>query len=128
MLRLILDLVPIFTDEGVNAMAASATIAAWIVYIAVILGEPFCDTVILVNGGESYLFKGKCYLSPTGIVDLGKDIASLATENETVKNWKLITKKNESTGGRRNIYREGWQIQSRLSNTYAAILAALCRS
>lgn len=72
MLRLLLDVVPILTNGEVAEMAAGANIACWAVYIIVILAEPLCDTVLLVNSAETQVpfFKTTCFLTPSGLKDL----------------------------------------------------------
>ncbi len=89
-LRLILDIKAVFTDPAVSAMAATATIASWAVYVLVLFGEPLCDTVILVNestnsGDGCYLLKSRCYLSPSGVGNLIDKIANIAVSNSNVK-------------------------------------------
>lgn len=89
-LRLILDIKAVFTDPAVIAMAATATIASWAVYVLVLFGEPLCDTVILVNestnsGDGCYLLKSRCYLSPSGVANLIDKIANIAVSNSNVK-------------------------------------------
>lgn len=72
-LRLILDLPFVFASNEVRATAASATVAAWVVYILYIIAEPFCDTVLLVNNGvdgegvKVPLIKTKCWLTASGL-------------------------------------------------------------
>lgn len=61
-LRLLLDLPTVFGDTEVKSLAASATIASWVVYVIYILVEPYCDTLLLVNGGDVPFVKGKCWL------------------------------------------------------------------
>lgn len=94
-LRLILDIPSIFTDSAVNTMAASATVVSWVVYLIVILAEPLCDTIFLVNGESAPLFKGSCYLSPVGIPELIKKLAGVAISNATVRD--SVTNKLESS-------------------------------
>lgn len=64
-LRLLLDLPSVFRDGEVRAVASAATIAAWAVYIIYVLVEPFCDTLLLVNGADVPFVKGKCWLVPS---------------------------------------------------------------
>lgn len=86
-LRLLLDLVPVFTDPAVTSMAASASIACWAVYLIEAFAEPLCDTVLLVNGSEDVCFiKRSCYLTPTGADELVNALSKIVTDNETVKN------------------------------------------
>ena len=66
-LRLILDLPSIFMDTEVGTIAAAATVASWVVYILYVVLEPFCDTLLLVNGAEVALGRTNCWLTPTGI-------------------------------------------------------------
>ncbi len=68
-LRLLLDLPTIFTNEEVNTVAAAATIASWVVYILYILIEPFCDTLLLVNGENVPLIRSNCWLTASGVGD-----------------------------------------------------------
>ncbi|WP_034448913.1 YlbF family regulator [Butyrivibrio sp. AE2032] len=82
MLRLVLDLVPLFKDEGVRKIAQKAGPYAWLVYIGVWIGEAFLDTFILANGGDMSLVKGGCYLSPDGIGDLASSLAGLSDRTE----------------------------------------------
>ncbi len=86
-LRLLLDLVPVFTDPAVSTMAASATIACWAVYLIEVFAEPLCDTVLLVNGSQEVNFiKRSCYLTPTGADNLVSALSNIVTDNEGVKN------------------------------------------
>lgn len=64
-LRLLLNMVTVFKDGEVKALAASATVASWVVYIIYILAEPFCDMLLLVNNVSIPLVKNKCWLVPT---------------------------------------------------------------
>lgn len=84
-LRLLMNIPVVFTDAQVGEMAAAATIACWVVYLIVLLGEPLCDTVFLVNGETSYFVKSGCYLTPGGIPKLIEKIGNLAIGNETIR-------------------------------------------
>lgn len=64
-LRLMLNLVTVMKDNEVRALATSATIASWVVYIIYILAEPFCDMLLLVNHLSVPLVKSRCWLVPT---------------------------------------------------------------
>lgn len=74
-IRMILDIVPILLDPNVATMAATFNIASWVIYILVILGEPLCDTVLLVNGISVPIIKKSSYMTPVGLVELAKLLA-----------------------------------------------------
>lgn len=74
-LRLLINLPTVLLDGEVATMAASCTIASWVVYLLVIIAEPFLDTVLIVNTprGEdcpvpAIKLEG-AYCTPSGIVD-----------------------------------------------------------
>lgn len=85
-LRLLLDLPSIFMDGEVNAVAGAATVASWVVYILYIVAEPFCDTLLLVNGETVPLIRSDCWLTATGLVGfiqkLGSAVLGEALQNE----------------------------------------------
>lgn len=66
-LRLLLDLPSVFMDAEVGSVAAAATVASWVVYILYIIVEPFCDTLLLVNGETVPLIRTDCWLTATGV-------------------------------------------------------------
>lgn len=72
MLRMLLDVIPVLTNDEVASMATSATIASWAVYVIVILAEPLCDTILLVNSPETEIpfFKTTCFLTVNGLKHL----------------------------------------------------------
>lgn len=72
MLRLLLDVIPVLTNGDVASIAASATIASWAVYVIVILAEPLCDTILLVNSPETKIpfVKTTCFLTISGLKNL----------------------------------------------------------
>jgi len=74
-MRMALDVAAVFTDPDLTPIADGFPPFTWAVYLIVLLVEPFLDCILLVNGGETPLFKGNLYLSPTGI---GAFIAELA--------------------------------------------------
>lgn len=85
-LRLLLDLPSVFMDGEVNAVAGAATVASWVVYILYIVAEPFCDTLLLVNGETVPLIRSDCWLTATGLVGfidkLGSAVLGEALQNE----------------------------------------------
>lgn len=85
-LRLLLDLPSVFMDGEVNAVAGAATVASWVVYILYIVAEPFCDTLLLVNGETVPLIRTDCWLTATGLVGfiekLGSAVLGEALQNE----------------------------------------------
>ncbi|MGN0141414.1 MAG: hypothetical protein ACI4AD_04250, partial [Roseburia sp.] len=98
-LRLLMNIPVVFTDGMVAEMAAAATIASWAVYLIVLLGEPLCDSILLVNGEDSYLLKNGCYLTPKGIPKLIDKIAGIAIGNETLKN-EVVSELNSKVKGK----------------------------
>ncbi|MCD7860271.1 MAG: DUF5702 domain-containing protein, partial [Firmicutes bacterium] len=76
-LRLLLDLPSVFfTDPEVAGLAATATVASWVVYILYLIAEPFCDTLILVNGESVPLIKTDCWLTATGLAGFIEKLGS----------------------------------------------------
>lgn len=67
MIRLVCDIIPVFTDVEVDSIAAACTIGAPVVYLVYIIVEPLVDTVIMVNGGDIDLVKNYCFLTPSHI-------------------------------------------------------------
>lgn len=103
-LRLLLDLVPVFTDPGVSAMASAATIACWAVYLIEVFAEPLCDTVLLVNGSESVNFmKRTCYLTPMGVPKIVNELGQIAIKNPKIQQ-AAIDKVNGSLKGKFDKY------------------------
>lgn len=85
MLRMILDLIPIFKNTQVQTMAGSATVAGWVVYLAIIIAEPMIDTLLLVNNQSTYLIKDQVYLTPGGMVLLLQTLPSLTGLSSATK-------------------------------------------
>lgn len=103
-LRLLLDLPFIFTNKEVNAVAAGASVAAWVVYILYIVAEPFCDTLLLVNEKCVPLIRTKCWLTASGVDDFIKKMGSAVLGDELEEEINKYTnkhteKKTESSGG-----------------------------
>lgn len=84
-LRMVLDLRAIFNDKLLPTLAGAATVASWVVYLAVIIAEPMIDTLILVNGAKLDLFKEHIYLSPAGIHSLCQILPDLSGLSQSVK-------------------------------------------
>lgn len=98
-LRLLLDLVPVFTDPAVTTMASAATIACWAVYLIEVFAEPLCDTVLLVNGSENVCFiKKSCYLTPTGIPKLVSHLGEVVISNKAIQESAVNTFTNGLQG------------------------------
>lgn len=76
MLRFLIDIIPIFANSEVQAMMAASTLGAPAVAIIVALGEPLVDTLLLVNGADVQLIKTKIFFTPTGIVELLKELTT----------------------------------------------------
>lgn len=115
-LRLLLNLPTVFMDGEVSTLAASTTIAAWLVYIIYIVAEPFIDTILLVNGGDIQLIKKECWLTATGIPEFlkelvktvasqtlidafkGTGVESFTSENVSANNPTTVENKDEPLG------------------------------
>ncbi len=85
MLRMVLDLGQIFTNNEVKLAAAAANVAGWIVYLVLILVEPMLDTLLLVNGQSIHLWKDYVYLTASGMPILVKVLPSLTGLSEETK-------------------------------------------
>ena len=105
-LRLLVDLVPVFTDPNVATMATAATIACWAVYLIVAFAEPLCDTVLLVNGSEDvYFIKRTCYLTGLGLPKFAEHLATVATKKANIKQAALNSF-NSLTEGKLDKYKD----------------------
>ena len=83
--RMVLDLLPIFQDKEVKAISA-IPVVGWAIYVIELFGEPLCDTVLLVNDDSGVgIYKNKCFLSPTGLPTLITRIGNLAISDKTTK-------------------------------------------
>lgn len=92
-LRLLLDLPSVFMDAEVGAVAAAANIASWVVYILYIVAEPFCDTLILVNGQKVPLIRTDCWLTATGIGSFITKISEAVVGKELKSEIEKFTQK-----------------------------------
>lgn len=99
-LRLILDIGSVLKNGDVRAISAMAGIASWVVLILYALAEPFCDTVIMVNGGTIPLLRigenNFCWLTATGIPRFVHKLADLTLSDEL---WEDI---QSVSGGNKN--------------------------
>lgn len=77
-MRMVIDIIPIFQNSQVKAEAAAANVAGWVVYLIIIIAEPFIDAIVLVNGGDAYLLKDSIYCTPTGALELAQFFANNA--------------------------------------------------
>ena len=84
-LRVLLNAPTVFGDAEVASLAAAATIASWVVYLIYLLVEPFCDTILLVNGAEISFIKNKCYLTAGGFKEF-TDALMDATMSDALRN------------------------------------------
>ena len=84
-LRLLLNAPTVFGDSEVAGLAAAATIASWAVYLIYMLAEPFCDTILLVNGAEVSFIKNKCFLTIGGFSEFVNALGE-ATMDEVLRN------------------------------------------
>lgn len=90
LLRLILDLPIVLSNPEVSSISAMAGPGAWVVKLAIALAEPMLDTIILVNGGKSFIFKrdakgSTVYLSWSGMVLLQNDLADITALSSNLK-------------------------------------------
>lgn len=91
MLRLLLDVGVVLTNNEVSSITALAGPFAIALKIAIVIAEPLLDTIILVNGGKVYISKvalsGKStvYLSYSGLVILMQDIKDITAISDTLK-------------------------------------------
>lgn len=86
LLRLALDIIPVFKNPEVSTIAAAAGPGAWVVKLAIALAEPMLDTLVLVNEGKSYILKDTVYLSYSGIPILLNDLNEMTGFSKNVKN------------------------------------------
>lgn len=103
MLRMILDLIPIFKNTQVQTMAGSAAVAGWVVYLAIIIAEPMIDTLLLVNNQSTYLIKDQVYLTPGGMVLLMQTLPSLtglsSASKQTIKDSMIAANGEPKASG-----------------------------
>lgn len=95
-LRLLCNLPAVFVDAEVQTMAATCNIACWVVYILYALIEPFCDSLLLVNGETVPIVKTDCYLTPTGLRPFLQKMAEGCMGPELVTEFNNALGTNES--------------------------------
>lgn len=77
LVRLLLDLPVLMSNQEVQSYISLAGPLAPLVAVIYIFGEPYADTLILVNGGTVNLIKTKPYLTIEGLPDLVGEFTSL---------------------------------------------------
>ena len=85
LIRVLLNIGPVLSSPEVQEMASAAAVAAWIVYLVVLLGDSLIDSIVLVNGGDSFLVKRFVYLTPEGMKLLVQDLADAGIDNEEIR-------------------------------------------
>lgn len=85
LMRMLFNILPIAFNAQVAEMAASATVGAPVVYILEFILEPLCDTIILVNGGEAFLWKNFVYCTPAGAIKLVEDLIDVTPLGDELK-------------------------------------------
>ena len=90
MLRLVLDIIPIFNSKFVNTVSAAAGPGAMLVKIGFALVEPFLDAMFLVNDVPQYIIKEDCYFSYKGLVALQTDLTTAAADALPATTRKMI--------------------------------------
>lgn len=90
MIRILLDVGFVVTNKEVSAIAQGAGYVSFgiglvLIYAVFTIGEAYVDTLILVNGGKVSIWKGKLYLTPTGIPDLIKAFWQLPLSDDMKK-------------------------------------------
>lgn len=101
-LRLLLDLPSVFMDAEVGAVATAATIASWVVYILYIIIEPFCDTLLLVNGESVPLIRTDCWLTATGVGTFLTKIGKATMGEELYKSVEDYANSNAKSSNTKN--------------------------
>ena len=96
LLRLLLNLPTVLTDQEVQSYAAVAGPCAPVIWIIFCFAEPLADTMVLVNGGEVPLVKSDPYLTVGGIPDLIQEFTTIKFDDEQVK--KIEGKVSEISG------------------------------
>lgn len=99
--RMLLNLPQIFTSKQVTTMVGAATVAGWVVYLALIIAEPMIDALLLVNGQSVYLIKDKerLFLTPAGSVVLLEMIPQMTGLPDSAKdaiNDSLVASNGEA--------------------------------
>lgn len=125
-LRLILDLIPIFKDKEVKVIAEAAGLAfpgigTIIVYVVYILMEPMIDSIFLVNNESVSAWKESIYFTPSGLQDFIEKLGSL-------QNPDLNQIKAESEQAFKNLHGgegPGGTVQSLLTWDYSQYLLVL---
>lgn len=100
-IRLVLDLPSIFITDAaeISPIATSATVAAWLVYIVYILIEPFCDVLLLVNGGSVPLIRTDCWLTPTGLPQFVQTLGENVFDADLLKEMQEMSGATDLTSG-----------------------------
>lgn len=67
-------------EIAAEATAATAVLGGWggiLVYFAYMLAEPLVDAILMVNGSDIPIIKLTIYLTPSGLVELVKEIVKI---------------------------------------------------
>jgi hypothetical protein len=98
--RLALDVLPVVSNKEVQAMSKIPYVGP-VFLVLIVLGEPFIDTVFLVNGEKETIIKKTIYLTPSGLDDLIKKAVHFSSPALKSKVGSIQTKLSDkfSTGG-----------------------------
>lgn len=96
LLRLLLNLPTVLTNQEVQSYAAVAGPCAPVIWIIFCFAEPLADTMVLVNGGEIPVIKSDPYLTVGGIPDLIQEFTNIKFNDENIE--KIEGKVSEISG------------------------------
>ena len=85
MFRLLVDFIPVITNEQLGTIASAAGPLSWLVKVCAVMIEPMVDCILLVNGSENvYLIKDDIWLSYTGMVSLAPELLECTNFSDTL--------------------------------------------
>ena len=79
--RFVCNIFSIITSTEVATMASCCGPFAWLMYVIVILLEPFIDTALISNGGSVAIVKSGLFLTPSGISSLVNEVLNTLTSS-----------------------------------------------
>lgn len=96
LVRLLLDLPVLMSNQEVQSYISLAGPLAPLVAVIYIFGEPFADTLVLVNRGDVPLIKTKPYLTIEGLPDLVGEFTTLPMTDDMSS--KIESEASKMTG------------------------------